>query len=535
MGGFSFGEKGSGQCRAGMMLLLLLLLWCSLFGCGQESVKEKTGEEKTEVVFIHNNPCESCDEEGRFREILDEAIREKNIEISCRVRSYYAYREDGRKMTEQAVEYFGLDQGDVLYPVVVIGDHYLLGYDQIRQELGSKLEAVVASGMVEPMPDGKKDEQERHDINPVDQDSWEMVLDAGEGVIQLLYFHTEICPKCEKAEETLEQLPKQVVVAGQEYPIVITTLSVAEEENALFFGALAGQYRIPEREQQVPIVFLGERYLSGENQIREHISELLESGEGIGAVYRAGKMEVQEENVVIFLIKTIGVGFLNGFNPCALSLVLLFFSLIAALPKGCLRYGLGFLAGKLLAYVVLGLAAATAMSAIPFEAFALLRKGINLILLVFCLALAYGNFQDCFHAFRGEYGKIKVQLPGKLRTWNDRLVKRMAGNSGKKAFLLLVFGGGMAIALGEFFCTGQIYLASILQWIQRAENDKIPVLALFLYSGALCLPSLVLLVLIVRGKSAVSLADKSLKGMPLIKLCNGILFVIFAVLAVIYF
>lgn len=261
----------------------------------------------------------------------------------------------------------------------------------------------------------------------------------------------------------------QVMVAGQEYPVEITTLSVAEEENT-----------------------------------------------------------------VLFLLKTIGVGFLNGFNPCALSLVLLFFSLIASLPKRCLRYGIGFLTGKFLAYVGLGLAAATAMSAIPFEAFALLRKGINLILLVFCMALAYGNFQDCFYAFRGEYGKIKVQLPGKLRKWNDNLVKKIAENSEKKAFLFLVFGGGMAIALGEFFCTGQIYLASILQWMQRAERGQVPVLALFLYSGALCLPALVLLVLIVRGKSVISLADKSLKGMPLIKLCNGILFVIFAVLAIVY-
>ncbi len=269
-----------------------------------------------------------------------------------------------------------------------------------------------------------------------------MVFDAGEDVIHLLYFHTEICPKCEKAEAYLGQLPKQVEASGKEYPVVVTTLSVAEDKNAL-----------------------------------------------------------------------------------------LFFSLIAALPKGCLRYGLGFLTGKFLAYVLLGLAAAGAISFIPFETFVIFRKGLNAVLLAACLFLAYGNFRDCFYAFRGEYGKIKMQLPGKLRKWNDKLVKKMAGNSGRKAFLLLVFGGGMVIALGEFFCTGQIYLASILQWMQSAQNSGVPVTALVLYSAALCLPAFILLVLIVRGRSALFLVDRNLKGMPLVKLCNGILFVVFAVIA----
>ena len=59
-------------------------------------------------------------------------------------------------------------------------------------------------------------------------------------------------------------------------------------------------------------------------------------------------------------------------------------------------------------------------------------------------------------------------------------------------------------------------------------------LALVIYSGALCLPAMALLILISRGKSAITLANRSLKGMPVIKLCNGIAFVVFAVLAFFY-
>lgn len=544
-----------GSCRGkifgrhwmGVMLFLLLLLVYVLTGCGQrirqadrETVgesgrgkgEEQDREQEVELVFIHNNPCEACDEEGSFREVLDEIFSDGGWQDIFEIRSYYAYQEDGRKLAGQAAEYFGLSEEEIRYPMVIAGNRCFLGYDQIMEELGGALPAIAETKEELFVPfeeNGRSGGQERNN-------SGGMVFDAGEDVIHLLYFHTEICPKCEKAEAYLGQLPKQVEASGKEYPVVVTTLSVAEDKNALLFGDLAGQYDVPKGEQQVPILFIGEKYLSGEVRIRKDTLKLLESGVGIGAVYRMeGDLSEtvigQGQNTVLFFIKTMGVGFLNGFNPCALSLALLFFSLIAALPKGCLRYGLGFLTGKFLAYVLLGLAAAGAISFIPFETFVIFRKGLNAVLLAACLFLAYGNFRDCFYAFRGEYGKIKMQLPGKLRKWNDKLVKKMAGNSGRKAFLLLVFGGGMVIALGEFFCTGQIYLASILQWMQSAQNSGVPVTALVLYSAALCLPAFILLVLIVRGRSALFLVDRNLKGMPLVKLCNGILFVVFAVIA----
>lgn len=122
--------------RRAFCYFVLLLLSGILVGCGQKPDEEAVTEQKMKLLFIHNNPCEACDEEGRFREILDQVIQEENIEISCRVQTYYAYREDGRKQAEQAMEYFELEQSEILYPILIVGDDCLLGYDQIRQELG---------------------------------------------------------------------------------------------------------------------------------------------------------------------------------------------------------------------------------------------------------------------------------------------------------------------------------------------------------------------------------------------------------------
>lgn len=513
-------------CRWGSQILAMAILTVFVLTLGSTARAE---ESRIEILFIHNNPCESCDEEGIFKEILAEKAPKEGVGSSYEETTYYAYRGRGYELVEEASAYFGFNKSEVLFPLVIIGDQCLAGYDEIKEKLFDCLTVAGEAGMTVAMPEKDVTEKDASSMR-------ENIMDAGEDVIHLLYFHTEACPKCEKAEKFFEGLPEKVTLDGKDYPVVITKISVATGENALVFSDLAVQYGVPEEKQQVPFLFLGDAYLSGEEAIRSGTEELLESGKGLGAVYRAKLPgEAKIESPVHFWLKTVGVGFLNGFNPCALSLVLLFFSLLNSMDQGFLKCGLTFLTGKFTAYTLLGLAAATALSAIPFTAFSWMRRGINVILLVLCVTLAIGNFLDCYHSYRGEYGKIRVQLPTRLRGWNNRMVKKLVGKGDGKAFLLLIFGGSAVIALGEFFCTGQIYLASILQWIQRTDAGGVPVLAFVLYSAALCLPSLVILILVNRGKSALSLADVSLKGMPLIKLCNGILFLIFAFFAVRYF
>lgn len=538
-------------------LMCFFLLLFLLAGCSRAQEEASC----VEVIMIHNNPCESCDEAGRLSALLKENLpTEGDVQYESRI--LYAYQGEGAQLVDQAAAYFGLDKSEMFFPLVIVGDRCLLGEEQVEAGLALLLKEAGQNGVTKAMENpairpgadsasparseataaSSSQEQAAGDNGKAEQ----RVIDAGTDVIHLLYFHTEICAKCEKAQEALEALPEAVNIDGTEYPIVITTLSVAEGDNASLFGELAAEAGVSAREQQVPFLFLGEKYLSGADQITDQTLQLVEEGAGLGAVYRAdgyfgdggsenGEAADAEESSALpeyrkqpiaFLLRTVGVGFLNGFNPCALSLVLLFFSLIAAMQKDFLRNGLTFLAGKLTAYILLGLAVSAALSAIPFAAFAWVRKALNLFLIVLCLVLACGNFLDCYHAWKGEYGKIKVQLPGALRAWNDRMVKRIAGLGSSRWFPLLIFGGSMAIAFGEFFCTGQIYLASILQWVKQGEGG-VPITAFILYSAALCLPSLIILLLIRKGRSVLSLANKSLKGMPWIKLCNGILFVIF--------
>lgn len=71
------------------------------------------------------------------------------------------------------------------------------------------------------------------------------------------------------------------------------------------------------------------------------------------------------------------------------------------------------------------------------------------------------NFLDFLSVRKSEYGKVRMQLPKKLRHLNHQMLKKASHMEG--AFLgILILGLGIAVSLGEFFCTGQIYMASIL-------------------------------------------------------------------------
>lgn len=99
------------------------------------------------------------------------------------------------------------------------------------------------------------------------------------------------------------------------------------------------------------------------------------------------------------------------------------------------------------------------------------------------------------------------------------------------AFLgILVLGLGIAISLGEFFCTGQIYMASILYLLRKATAQFWQIAGtLLVYVTAMSIPAIIIMTVIYRSKGTGKVSDFMLKHMGAIKLLNSILFVAYAV------
>ena len=89
----------------------------------------------------------------------------------------------------------------------------------------------------------------------------------------------------------------------------------------------------------------------------------------------------------------------------------------------------------------------------------------------------------------------------------------------------MLFLLGIVISAGEFLCTGQVYLATLLYMAQEngALNGEL-VGNLLIYITAMCVPMVILVLLVSKGKNVMSASRVSLKILPVAKLCYSIFF-----------
>ncbi|NLM11413.1 MAG: hypothetical protein GX213_11675 [Clostridiaceae bacterium] len=138
------------------------------------------------------------------------------------------------------------------------------------------------------------------------------------------------------------------------------------------------------------------------------------------------------------------------------------------------------------------------------------------------------NIRDYFAAKNEEYNKILLQLPERLRKFDHNLIKTVSGIKNYKVFVPVCFILGVLIAAGEFLCTGQIYLATIVLMLQRSPYPDFNVAISFvLYGIAFVLPLLIITIILSKGKAAFEVSEAVREKMPLIKMINALFFLIF--------
>jgi hypothetical protein len=99
-----------------------------------------------------------------------------------------------------------------------------------------------------------------------------------------------------------------------------------------------------------------------------------------------------------------------------------------------------------------------------------------------------------------------------------------------------IFFLGLAVSAGEFLCTGQIYLATILYLLRANPGGRpLALAALLCYTLAASLPPALLVLFCYKGKQALALSEFARKKMPVVKIANAALFALFAFLAFLFF
>lgn len=131
--------------------------------------------------------------------------------------------------------------------------------------------------------------------------------------------------------------------------------------------------------------------------------------------------------------------------------------------------GITFILGVFFTYFLIGLGLARILQMV--KDLTLVSQILYFLLGMFTLILSFYSFRDYFTVkklergdyLKGEEGKVILQLPVFLR-W--KIYEVIEKQTKIKYFILFAFITGVVISLLEFFCTGQIYLPTIMYIVQ---------------------------------------------------------------------
>ena len=285
-----------------------------------------------------------------------------------------------------------------------------------------------------------------------------------------------------------------------------------------------------------PHMFVGDTDYN-ESEIREAIDS--------GEFFEKAKLELLEINVTagqnykrtqgiagFFLV--MGSGLLDGFNPCAIALLLLFISLLGFTKDKKILFIVSatYIITMFVSYYLIGLGVLEALRSNVLNSN--LANVVSWIILIIVLIFFVLNVYDFMVLRNEEYGKIKSQIPKWLQRFNKRIMRVFTdalSDSHNKSNIARVIGLtfvlGVIMTLTEFSCSGAIYLG-ILDGIKVFENAYSYVL-LLVFNIMFVSPMIVIAFLAIKSQSTRSISNWMREHLHIIKLANALIFLMLAV------
>jgi cytochrome c biogenesis protein CcdA/glutaredoxin len=351
-------------------------------------------------------------------------------------------------------------------------------------------------------------------------------VSAKETSPQIVLFKITPCDNCAAVTERLAYMG-----------IVPSTFDIADAEALNQLQLYISAYDIPSGEQQLPLVFVGERYFTTQDVLGGGLAQYLSANPNPvpPSRYVISANGAKDDNSASKafdtpkIVSALTAGLLNGLNPCGVSMLLFFVTLIGA-KNNTLRYGLAYMAGKTLLYVLAGVVGYTLLGKLLPSLPRIAITIFNLALSIAALVVAGLSFRDFYMSRHERYDKITLQLPLAFRKMCHQLIKRFASLG--KWLVAGCFAAGFIVSAVEFLCTGQAFLASILY---AAQDGNISPWLYIVYALAALVPPSLIIVLLSKGRAALAISEPIRKNMPVIKLVNGVFFLLFAAMIIILF
>jgi len=467
------------------------------------SSTDHSGLDDGKIVYVYDPACSSC---KTITALLDKLQEGKEITVIKIDATMDGNQQDISKYEEECKVPKEI-QG--IYPILFIRGEYLFHTE-------------ITDGNIQSLMNGTP--VEHNIISGTASSLTDTTGRSGQGDEALIYFYSTTCASCKSAVDYINMMKKR-------YPdLDIVGYNLYIPKNLTLLKAYGRKYGLNSEEiGNIPAVFLSETALIGEAEILEGLEDVITAYDVSKPTMVLNPQTVLLEKNILNGLAVFGAGLLNGINPCSLSMFLFLLSLIMTDLKKILKIGLSFCFGKFLMFFLLGSVFYEFISKIDNRIITFLTKDL---LIIFIIAFAVLNMNDYIRAKQEKYNKMVLQLPSWLKGFNQRIMKNAAKYTGSRYIVVLMIFIGMLLAFGEFLCTGQIYLTSIVVLIQGSSVEWLAVFYLILYSIAFILPLIILIIFVYIGKKVFHLSEKLLEKLPLIKIISSFIFILFGIYVV---
>ena len=365
----------------------------------------------------------------------------------------------------------------------------------------------------------------------------------------VIYFYSPSCLGCFNLEEEgyIDQIEAQGIlihkidISGEiEFTIpsnVIYDTDERDPSGADLLESFGDFYSIPVSDRTSPLMIVGDNYYT-ESEIKEAISNgdfFEEAKDDFLTVDVEAGQAYESKKTFIGFLGVLGAGLLDGFNPCAIALLLMFISLIGFTEdkKLLLIVSITYISTMFITYFLIGVGALSALQLIVTGSG--LDKIMSWIVFVIVLLFFILNVYDFFVTRKQEYGKVKSQLPKWIQRMNKRILKTFTvslnekGEKGKMVpVILLTASLGIIMTFTEFICSGVIYYG-VIDGIKYFKEFYAYFL-IFVFNVMFVTPMIVIAFLAVKSKSIMSISNWIREHMSIIKLLNSIVFLILLIL-----
>ena len=344
-----------------------------------------------------------------------------------------------------------------------------------------------------------------------------------------VYFGSLYCSVCQHLE-TVDLAFERLEAQG----VTVNKIILEEDTgNTVIFRNYQFTFDVKSNETMVPIIFVGNTYFAGPTAINQaidsfQIREIAQTTEMLEIMVAPPS----DFSLVYFIL----LGFVDGVNPCAIAMLLLFISLLGFTKKKSILIPVAFtfISAIFISYFLFGTVLYQYLYQLRFLSF--LVKTIPWIIVGISGILFLLNFYDFIVTMLQKYNLVKNQLPKGIQKFNRKMMERFTKkmDEGSKSIYIITFLIGIIISFTEFLCTGQAYLTAILHLIHFTENIGRGLLLLAIYNLIFVLPLIVITLIAYKTQSIQSISIFMREKLHWIKLFNSIVFLAILIYYLLY-